>query len=70
MISRWRKRKVGVSMFVGRKNELAKLNDVYGKDGLPVVILYGREGMGKTTLAREFGREKEYVTNSEFVHFE
>lgn len=48
-------------MFVGRKNELAKLNDVYGKDGLPVVILYGREGMGKTTLAREFGREKEYV---------
>lgn len=48
-------------MFVGRKNELAKLNDVYEKGGLPVVILYGREGMGKTTLIKEFVRGKECV---------
>ncbi len=48
-------------MFVGRKNELLKLNDVYQKGGLPVVILYGREGIGKTTLVKEFVKDKECV---------
>lgn len=48
-------------MFVGRKKELAKLNESYQKGGLPVVILYGREGIGKTTLLKEFIKEKESV---------
>lgn len=48
-------------MFVGRKNELAKLNESYQKDGIPVVVLYGREGMGKTTLVKEFIKDKECV---------
>lgn len=50
-----------VSVFTGRKNELAKLNESYKKGGVPVVILYGREGMGKTTLLKEFIKEKESV---------
>lgn len=48
-------------MFVGRKSELKKLNEAFIKDGLPVVILYGREGIGKTTLVREFVKEKDFV---------
>ena len=48
-------------MFVGRKNELTKLNEVYEKDGMPVVVLYGREGIGKTTLIKEFVKDKSCV---------
>lgn len=48
-------------MFVGRKNELTKLNETYEKAGLPVVVLYGREGIGKTTLIKEFVKDKECV---------
>ncbi len=48
-------------MFTGRKNELVKLNESYKKSGVPVVILYGREGIGKTTLIKEFVKGKESV---------
>lgn len=44
-------------MFVGRRNELAALKENYQKAGVPVVVLYGREGMGKTTLIGEFAKE-------------
>ncbi len=44
-------------MFVGRKNELASLKECFQKEELPVVILYGREGIGKTTLVKEFAKE-------------
>nr|MBP3598448.1 ATP-binding protein [Eubacterium sp.] len=46
-----------MSMFVGRKNELAALKENFQKSGIPVVVLYGREGIGKTTLIREFAKE-------------
>lgn len=48
-------------MFVGRKRELNKLNESYTKSGIPVVVLYGREGIGKTALADEFVKDKDYV---------
>lgn len=48
-------------MFVGRRNELAKLSESFKKSGVPVVILYGREGIGKTTLIKEFVKDKECV---------
>lgn len=48
-------------MFVGRKKELAELTADSKKSGIPVVVLYGREGVGKTTLAREFARERNCV---------
>lgn len=48
-------------MFVGRKKELAQLDAGFRKNGIPVVVLYGREDMGKTSLAREFVKDKEFV---------
>lgn len=48
-------------MFVGRKKELSKLNKSFEKDGVPVVVLYGREGMGKTALVKEFTKDRETV---------
>lgn len=48
-------------MFVGRKSELKKLNEAFTKDGMSVVVLYGREGIGKTCLVREFVKDKEFV---------
>lgn len=48
-------------MFVGRKKELAKLDAGFRKNGIPVVVLYGREGMGKTALAKEFVKDKASV---------
>lgn len=48
-------------MFVGRKKELSKLNKSFEKSGVPVVVLYGREGMGKTALAKEFVKDREWV---------
>lgn len=48
-------------MFVGRKKERTQLEESFSKDGIPVVVLYGREGIGKTTLVKEFIRDKESV---------
>lgn len=48
-------------MFVGRKSELTKLGETFLKDGIPVVVLYGREGLGKTELVKEFVKDKDSV---------
>ena len=45
-------------MFVKRTAELNLLEEQYASDGSSLVILYGRRGMGKTTLLREFLSEK------------
>lgn len=48
-------------MFVGREKELTLLNQTYQTKGNPLVVLYGRDGIGKTTLVKQFLQEKSYV---------
>ena len=48
-------------MFVGREKELALLNQSYQLRTNALVVVYGREGIGKTSLIRQFVQEKEYV---------
>ncbi len=45
-------------MFVGRKNELSKLNALYEKASFQMAVVYGRRRVGKTTLIKEFCRGK------------
>ncbi len=45
-------------MFVGRERELEKLNSMYESDGFEFAVLYGRRRVGKTTLIREFMKDK------------
>ncbi len=48
-------------MFVGREKELALLERAYQAGGNTIVVIYGREGIGKTSLIRQFVNEKAYV---------
>lgn len=65
-------------MFVGRKQELSVLNSAYQGTKPPFVILYGRNGIGKTTILKEFSKEKphvyylgrEYAKEEQKRHFE
>jgi len=45
-------------MFVGRDAELEKLNEMYASDRFECAIIYGRRRVGKTTLIKEFIKEK------------
>ncbi|MEE0920159.1 MAG: ATP-binding protein [Lachnospiraceae bacterium] len=45
-------------MFVGRERELKKLNLMYQSNQFEFAVLYGRRRVGKTTLIREFMKEK------------
>ncbi len=47
-------------MFVGRKTELDILKTEYEGKGNSLVILYGRDGIGKTRLAKEFTGDKKH----------
>lgn len=44
--------------FIDRKSELAVLDKEYQRPGASLVILYGRRRVGKTSLLKEFMREK------------
>ena len=48
-------------MFVGREKERIALTKYYKQEGSAVVVVYGREGIGKTTLLREFLQDKPFV---------
>lgn len=48
-------------MFVGRERELNKLNAMYQSEQFEFAVFYGRRRVGKTTLIREFIRDKEAV---------
>ncbi len=45
-------------MFIGRREELERLKGYYETHGNSFVVVYGREGMGKTTLAGRFAEGK------------
>ena len=45
-------------MFVGRQEELNKLEHLYAQGGFQMVVVYGRRRVGKTTLIREFAKDK------------
>ena len=48
--------------FIGRKNELEKLNAFYDDEKTNVAVVYGREGMGKTTLISHFLEDKKHIS--------
>lgn len=48
-------------MFVGRERELKALKDVYDKNGFGMTVIYGRRRVGKSTLIREFIKDKKAI---------
>lgn len=46
-------------MYVKRTTQLSLLEEQYASQGNNLVILYGRQGMGKTTLLKEFLKDKQ-----------
>ena len=48
-------------MFLGRKRELAALQDEYEADGFRMSVLYGRRRVGKTELLNHFSKNKEVI---------
>lgn len=48
-------------MFIGRKNELASLNERYLNDRFECAIIYGRRRVGKTELIKEFIKDKKHI---------
>ena len=48
-------------MFVGRKKELAKMNQLYDSGKFEFAIFYGRRRVGKTTLINEFCKDKKAI---------
>ena len=48
-------------MFIGREQELKKLNRMYQSDKLEVAVIYGRRRVGKTTLINEFCKDKRTI---------
>ena len=47
--------------FIDRKKELEFLNSEYQKKESSLVILYGRRRIGKTSLIKEFGKNKDMI---------
>ena len=48
-------------MFIGREKELAALNKLYVEDRFQLFVLYGRRRVGKTTLLKEFCKDKDAI---------
>jgi AAA+ ATPase superfamily predicted ATPase len=48
-------------MFVGRQQELKKLNELYESGRFECAIIYGRRRVGKTTLINEFAKGKKAI---------
>lgn len=47
--------------FVDRKNEIEFLNNEYDKSESSLIVLYGRRRIGKTSLIKEFGKDKNMI---------
>ena len=48
-------------MFVGREKELKSLESVFEKDGFGMTVIYGRRRIGKSTLIKEFVKDKRVI---------
>lgn len=48
-------------MFVGRKNELNQLEELYSRDSFQFVVVYGRRRVGKTSLINRFIQHKDAI---------
>ena len=48
-------------MFIGREKEFLEMNRRYAEKNFQLLILYGRRRVGKTTLLKEFCREKNHI---------
>lgn len=48
-------------MFIGREYELRELNTLYEKDSFQMPVIYGRRRVGKSTLIREFVKDKRCI---------
>jgi len=48
-------------MFIGRTRELCKLNEMYLSGKFECAVIYGRRRVGKTSLMREFIKDKKAV---------
>ncbi|WP_342769178.1 ATP-binding protein [Lactobacillus xujianguonis] len=48
-------------MFIGRKDELASLNEHYQNNEFEFAVIYGRRRMGKTTLISKFVEDKDVI---------
>ena len=48
-------------MFINRNRELQTLQDEYQRDGFAFSILYGRRRVGKTTLLKEYIKDKDAI---------
>lgn len=48
-------------MFIGRKTELAFLNDHYNSNSAELIVIYGRRRVGKTELINEFCKSKKTI---------
>lgn len=46
-------------MMLGRENELNYLNTAYAKNCSQIIVVYGRRGVGKTTLLKSFMQDKD-----------
>ena len=55
--------------FIGRKEELASLQELYNKKGFQMAVLFGRRRVGKTTLINRF-IEKNKCKSVSFVSTE
>ena len=51
----------GSEMFIGRERELKSLEAVYNKKGFGMTVIYGRRRVGKSTLIREFVKDKKVI---------
>lgn len=47
--------------FIGRVEELKRLNDLYRNDGFQMAVIYGRRRIGKSTLIAEFIKDKKAI---------
>lgn len=48
-------------MFIGRDKELKTLENLYKKDSFEFAVIYGRRRVGKTTLIKEFIKDKKAI---------